>query len=65
VESYARRLVSGEMDVDIGMGMDGDEEMEERPGEGGGLSGCREAVEITTRNPKKSEWHVSFNGDAC
>lgn len=47
VEAYARRLLAGHNALNA-------EEADE-PGEGGGLSGCREAVEITTRNPKKRE----------
>lgn len=35
----------------------------EETGEGGALSGCREAVEITTRNPKKGgNDHFTRNG---
>lgn len=32
----------------------------EREGDGGVLTGCREAVEILTRNPRKGEFHVWF-----
>ena len=45
VQLYAHRLLSGEDELEL-------EPPIEEAG-GGAMSGCREAVEITTRNPKK------------
>ncbi|KIK99230.1 hypothetical protein PAXRUDRAFT_822998 [Paxillus rubicundulus Ve08.2h10] len=41
--------------------MQGDFERE-REGESGALTGCREAVEILTRNPKKGKSSYSISG---
>lgn len=52
MRSYAHRLLSGEGGLEAPTDESGDD--------GGALSGCREAVEITTRNPKKGG-----NDDSC
>ncbi|KAF8508516.1 Rgp1-domain-containing protein [Gautieria morchelliformis] len=56
VRSYAQRLLSGDVELDL-------EPLTDETGEGGALSGCREAVEITTRNPKKVSYDVSKDED--
>ncbi|KIJ45183.1 hypothetical protein M422DRAFT_67326 [Sphaerobolus stellatus SS14] len=55
VKDYAKRLLAGDMDLDG-----------EGPGEQNGeqrLVGCREAVEIKTRNPKKLSYDVNRTGE--
>ena len=58
LREYAQRLLMsvpapGGADA-VGFGREHDEEREDdEDGDGGVLTGCREAVEILTRNPKK------------
>ncbi|KAF8584974.1 Rgp1-domain-containing protein [Ramaria rubella] len=56
VQAYAQRLLAGEVELEL-------ENHTGETGEGGSLSGCREAVEITTRNPKKVSYDVSKDGE--
>lgn len=56
VRSYAQHLLSGKAEIEL-------EPLTDETGDGGALSGCREAVEITTRNPKKSGLNCLFEKD--
>ncbi|KZP30270.1 Rgp1-domain-containing protein [Athelia psychrophila] len=70
LREYAQRLLSSFPAAGgqggVGFGREHDEEREDEEDEenrrGGGLSGCREAVEILTRNPKKASYDVNKDG---
>ncbi|KAF7974927.1 hypothetical protein HWV62_10965 [Athelia sp. TMB] len=67
LREYAQRLLMsvpapGGADA-VGFGREHDEEREDdEDGDGGVLTGCREAVEILTRTPKKASYDVTKDG---
>ncbi|KAF8525087.1 Rgp1-domain-containing protein [Hysterangium stoloniferum] len=56
VQAYAVRMLAGEAEFEPA-------ESETISADSGSLSGCREAVEITTRNPKKMSYDVNKDGE--